>query len=348
MAPQESTGLLIEKRLFRYIGIIVLSALIPAVFDFCDYPAFSQEFWLYDFPKSIIFTFTFWEGNFFIVMKFRKLIPGYHLTYKRLLLQAAAVILFTFMAKVILELILERSITLSNLLYGLQVSLGITFFILTIYEGAYFFSQWKTSLLEAEKLKRAQLSTQFEALKNQISPHFLFNSLNSLTAIIPENSELAVEFTQKLSHVYRYVLQNKDKDVISLEEELEFVRSYSFLNQIRFGENFSMEINVKGKYLQTSIAPLSLQLLVENAVKHNVISSEKPLTIDISVENNRLVVSNNLQLRNNTQASTKMGLQNIINRYQFLAHEKVEVLKTSSQFIVSLPILSLGNESIDH
>jgi LytS/YehU family sensor histidine kinase len=209
------------------------------------------------------------------------------------------------------------------------------------YDSVYFFTQWRKTIIETEKLKKENILGQLQSLKNQVNPHFLFNSLNTLVSIIPEDPDLAVEFTKKLSKSYRYILEIKDKEVITVREELEFLKAFEFLLKIRFGDNIHFDVQVAEEYQEMEIVPLALQLLIENAIKHNVVSSEKPLNISIYVERDKLVVKNNLQKIKQVLPSTKTGLENIKNRYKFLANKTVDVIVTHTEFIVTLPLLQL-------
>ena len=330
----------------RFLLIVVLGYFIPLLFNYNDHPFFSSDYLLFDAPHSIAYTFLFWEGNYRIVVYLRRRYPEFSQYKQRLLSQVLLCTAYTsFVQWVViaqfLDVIFNPECTLADQIQAFKKSLGMGYLVLAIYEGEYFFDKWKESIVKSEKLETEKVISQFEALKNQVSPHFLFNSLNTLITIIPEDQKLAAEFTQKLSNVYRYVLQNKDKDLVSLHDELNFVRAYYFLNQIRFGKNLNMEIQVRNEFLDTQIAPLSLQILIENAIKHNVISSQKPLSIDIYIEDGKIVVSNNLQQKENVANSTKTGLQNIINRYKLLARESVDVIVTSQNFMVSIPVLKV-------
>jgi LytS/YehU family sensor histidine kinase len=196
--------------------------------------------------------------------------------------------------------------------------------------------------VEKQKLKRMNMQSQLEGLKNQVNPHFLFNSLNTLTYLIPENSEKSVHFVQQLSKVYRYILEIRDKKLILLEEELNFLNAYTFLLKERFGKNLHIKIDIPEVHLNDKIIPLSLQILFENAIKHNIISSEKPLFMEVFIENgNKLIVKNNLQKKNQVMNSTKLGLQNIKNRYRFFSEKEVEVIVTQESFIVILPMIDV-------
>src|SRR5258708_21815155 len=187
--------------------------------------------------------------------------------------------------------------------------------VVAIYESIYFVGELRKSVEEKEMLKRESLQAQLNALKIQVNPHFLFNSLNTLTAVIPENPGQAIDFVQHLSKVYRHILEVKNEQSILLKEELEVLKAYAFLLKTRFGDNLDISIRVADEKLQQKIVPLSLQILMENAIKHNIVSSSKPLKIEVHADNGKLVVSNNLQKKNQLVESTGIGLDNIRNRY---------------------------------
>lgn len=221
----------------------------------------------------------------------------------------------------------------------LIISVTITLLVNTLFAAITFFYSWRKSMQEKETLKREGLAAEFETLKSQINPHFLFNSLNTLTSLIEEQPDIATEFIQKLSGVYRYVLTQKDKDLVSLHDELQFVKSYIYLNQIRFGKNLYVKISVDPGVQDRKLVTLSLQMLIENAIKHNIISAQKPLTIRIETQGHRVVVSNNLQRKQVMNESNGIGLNNIVHRYHLLCREPVEITDTGSCFEVSLPLL---------
>ena len=186
------------------------------------------------------------------------------------------------------------------------------------------------------------MATRYESLKNQVNPHFLFNSLNALTNLVYEDQDLAADFIRQLSKVYRYVLETRSKEVVSLETEMKFVESYLFLQHIRFDDKLRVEASVSG-FENRLLPPLALQMLLENAIKHNTIAKDEPLTISIRVEEDMLVVKNNLQIKNiPTEESSGMGLANIKARYEFLSDKPVVVEKTESYFRVKLPLLSIS------
>lgn len=193
---------------------------------------------------------------------------------------------------------------------------------------------------ELFELQKENLCSQLEALKNQIDPHFLFNNFSTLALIIEENPETAVSFVQELSSVYRYVLQMKADTPVALKEELDFIQSYRFLMAKRFGENLILSIQIPETFYPYLVMPLSLQLLVENAIKHNIISMKKPLTIEVCIKEGRLAVINNLQKKSLPERTTHIGLENIKNRYRLVSEQQVVITQTESKFMVQIPLLT--------
>ena len=179
------------------------------------------------------------------------------------------------------------------------------------------------------------------ALKTQVNPHFLFNNLNTLSAVIPDNPGQAIDFVQQLSKVYRHILEVRDEQSIFLRQELDVLRAYAFLLKTRFGSNLDITIHVEEENLQQKIAPLSLQILMENAIKHNIVSSARPLRIDVYADQGRVVVRNNLQKKQQLIESTGLGLDNIRNRYRLLGNRQVEVEEGPLNFTVFIPLIGV-------
>ena len=196
--------------------------------------------------------------------------------------------------------------------------------------------------VKAERFEKESAQAQFAALKNQVSPHFLFNSLSILSSLVQVDADLSEKFIDQLSRAYRYILEQKDNELVTLKTELEFIQAYVFLLKIRFDSKFDVAINVpETLWTQYKIAPLTLQLLVENVVKHNQMSSERPLHVQIRVEKDNLVVENVLQPREQTDASsTGVGLQNIVNRYALLTPRPVSIGPDEGMFVVKIPLLT--------
>lgn len=223
----------------------------------------------------------------------------------------------------------------SNVTDSIILQLVITILITWIIYSISFFKNWRNLKLQEEKMKNKMLELEYEALKNQVNPHFLFNSLNVLTALVTDNED-AVLFIKKLSDVYRYILEQKSNEIIDLKTELEFTDSYIYLHKIRFGENLIVNNNVYNT--SGKIVPLSLQMVVENAIKHNIVSPDDPLTIEIFNKDDYLYVINNLQYKINRNSSG-IGLKNIKSRYKYLSKQTFEYKKTEKQFIVKIPII---------
>jgi LytS/YehU family sensor histidine kinase len=218
--------------------------------------------------------------------------------------------------------------------------LFITLFISLFMHGRSFLLSYKEAIVEQEELKRAHLASRFESLQNQVNPHFLFNSLNVLSNLVYKDADLSARFIQQLSQVYRYVLESRDKEVVSLSEELEILEAYLFLLKIRFGEQLQVDLNLPCDPAD-QIAPLSLQMLVENAVKHNVVSKRYPLRLEIKRQDDRVVIWNSRKEKQQEQESLGIGLANIVERYRFLTQEEIKIDENETYFSVSLPIIQL-------
>jgi len=227
----------------------------------------------------------------------------------------------------------ERAI---NYVIALVITLIISLFI----HAFYFWKALQDTKIKEQKIIAGTASAKFDALKNQLDPHFLFNSLNVLTSLIEEDPKQAQRFTTALSKVYRYVLEQKNKDLVPVNEELDFARTYVKLLTMRFEDGIAFEIPESSKTPDARIVPLSLQLLLENAVKHNVVTSAKPLKIRVYEENGNLVVQNNLQEKPVVKRSSGVGLRNIQQRYSILSNRKVNITKSASEFSVQLPMLT--------
>lgn len=336
----------LKERYVRWIGIFVVAAIAQLVMP--NHMEESPRWVVY--LISLLFTTTYWNGAFLIICYFRRKVPAISNTNKRLLLTAVGITIWMSVGGLPIKFALGVS-SLQDIFRPSEHTQFLPFnFIAAIivtlaYEATYFFEQWKNTFQQNEALKNQQIRTQFEVLQNQMSPHFLFNSLNALTTLISENQEIAIEFTQKLSEVYRYILQTKDKELVLLSEELEFSRAYLFLLQMRYPENLRFKFSVDQVYLDQYIAPLTVQMLVENAVKHNEISKTNPLQVDIYVENGKsIVVKNNLQIKKTIEKSTKTGLANIRKRYQFLGNKEIDVITTAANYMVAVPLISLLKE----
>jgi two-component system, LytTR family, sensor kinase len=334
-----------DDRLITALFIPLTALVIPVVFfglRFSHEPLFTWNI----YGTTLLITTTIWLGNRYILIWARNRYPNFKDVSKRLRVQSLAMLGYTVICNNLLGFFLKGSCDLGKI-YGYAdmtissnaAALFCTFTVIAVYESIYFKNELKKSVEEKELLKRESLNAQLDALRTQVNPHFLFNNLNTLSSVIPEDPHLAVEFVQQLSKVYRHILEIKDEQSILLQEELEVLRAYAFLLKTRFGSNLDIVIDVPEEKLKNKIVPLSLQILMENAIKHNIVSSDKPLKIDVFAYNGNLVVSNKLQKKNQIYESTGIGLNNIRNRYKLISTRKVEVVEDTSQFTVSIPLI---------
>jgi len=212
--------------------------------------------------------------------------------------------------------------------------------ITTVASVYWYIKRREANLQHVERLQGEKIKFEFEVLRNQVNPHFLFNSFNTLISTIEENPKMGVEYVEHLSDFFRNIVNYRDKNVISLQEEITLLQSYLYLQQKRYGNNLQLIINVDEKQQeQIFLPPLTLQLLVENAIKHNVVSKEAMLTVRILIEDIFLIVQNNISKKMHKEKGTGMGLENIVNRYAMLSNKPVAINETTNNFTVSLPIL---------
>jgi sensor histidine kinase YesM len=332
----------------RIIGILVISSLFP-VLVFKVTPVEDLVYYFQCFFISATHVFVFWFIDYWIVIFFRKKYIQFEDYKKRIIRQSIVLGFMTLVLSTLIDQVLH--LCFGENLHGIEEvsfftkymsGLITTTVIISIYEGVYAFEMLKKGLIKNEELRRQNTQAQLEVLKNQVSPHFLFNSLNTLISVIPDDPKTAVLFTENLSNVYRYLLEIREKEVISLKQEMSCIRAYEFLLKIRFEDavviNYPDMNNADSQY----IIPLSVQMLMENAIKHNIVSQSKPLKINIKVAEDRLIVSNNLQSKLSKEPSTKVGLANIDKRYQLLMKKSIVIKKTEKEFIVEIPLVKIA------
>ena len=233
-----------------------------------------------------------------------------------------------------------KKFLLNERLVNYQFGLWITLTIVVIFHAVYFYNKYQQNRIKEQKVIAGTASAKFDALKNQLDPHFLFNSLNVLTSLIEENPQNAQKFTTSLSKVYRYVLEQKSKELVTVDEELQFAKTYMSLLKMRFEDSIVFTMPEKASNPESKVVPLSLQLLLENAVKHNMVMASKPLHIKIYEDHGNLVVENNLQPKKIVKKSTGVGLNNINQRYDLLTNKKVNISKEATRFAVAIPMLT--------
>lgn len=335
------------------VGIPVLSFLMPIMLGITDMEGHGAYFPTQTL-HSFFFVMIYWSLYRGLTIVMRKRYPSFEDTMKRLTLTVIVVLLTTPLLKVLLSGSLEYVLSLFNfpghpMPNTVQIFVRIyipSFLIISIYEGVYFFMRYKRSLVEKEQIEIAHVQTQLDNLRNQINPHFLFNGLNTLMNLIPLDPDKAMSYLSKLSKFYRYSVGAQEEKLIPLDKEIEFAHLYSDLLLTRFGDNLSINIDLPAKTYY-EILPMSLQLLIENAVKHNIVSKAQPLNIDICLEQSKhvLVVKNKLQKRLDAVSSTGIGLDNIERRFAFFTDTPVQITSTDTEFIVALPLIIRNRKS---
>lgn len=341
MLCQKKTSKDLLKNELRDYAVIFLISTAFAYFT-CQgcFTDFEQSFrnTLHSF---IVWAFL-WKGNSYISIYLSNRVSWTQQPFRRFVVGMVSMIIYTTLIMFLLQyfffLIGFTSARIAP--FGAYLfSIGITFFISLVLHCVNFLQSWRKAELDMEKFKNERLASQYEALKNQVNPHFLFNSLNALTSLVYEEQDQAADFIQKLSKVYRYVLDNRDKETVSLAAEMEFVQSYLFLQKIRYGDNLQFNIDIP-EVANYRVAPLSIQMLVENAIKHNIISTDEPLKINIKIEvDDYLVTRNKLQVKNIINEFSGIGLENIKARYLYFTKRPVIIDNTSHEFIVKLPLM---------
>lgn len=304
------------------------------------------EKFIINFVYSGLFYFGLWKGSEALVVLNDRIYSWAENPIKRLFTSVLSVIVCTIFVVYTLDVVFDVFVFDKSFSKAISATQGTTLVsttlinlgINTFMHGRGFLVEWRQISVDMEKLRTEQVSTQYQSLKNQVNPHFLFNSLNALTSLVYDDQAKAVEFIRKLSQVYRYVLDKKDEEVVPIADEIDFMENFIFLQKIRFGEN--LNFSVSKKTLKGYLPPLALQILVENAIKHNVVSEKDPLEIKIEVTDESCVISNSIKEKLDKD-STGIGLSNLKARYKYLTKKEMQVLNDGKQFIVKLPILEL-------
>ncbi len=336
---------------FSVIGILMLSLSTDYIFNnsFGTYPLVMA---LYSWSASLVITICDWLIIRRILIFLRKKYPDFKDDTKRIVIFFIAIVTTIFIIDNIGGHVLEYLYRLSgrNANYNTQLKvllpvILLTIMIMAIYEAMYYYARLKTSIRAEEQAKQVIIQAQLDTLRNQAQPHFLFNSLNTLRDIIEEDTkEEAKEFVDKLSDVYRFILESGNANLITLEKELKFTKAYIHIQQERFGDNLKVNWNIPEAELLTMVVPMSLQLLIENAIKHNIISRAKPLVITIETKDGQLVISNKIQSKSTQLPSTKIGLKNIEKRYAIISNSPIAIKNDGKYFTVTLPLLKPSDQ----
>lgn len=332
------------KYLLGALVLIPLVGIIIAVM-FGNTQFYEQTTILYTL-HSILTTAIIWGGCFSIVTFLWKKFPWERNPIKHLIIEVLAILALVMMYGFVLHVVLSKYQYIpypdpknGNMRLSISLTLLVTYLITAIHEAVFFYQQWKINFSKSAKLEKDNMVAKYETLKSQINPHFLFNSLNSLSLIVDENKE-ATKYINNLSEFLRYVLKSKDKELVLVRDEVEVLEKYIALQKSRFRENLIINIAVDEKYYHYALPPLVLQMLIENCIKHNIISKKKPLNIDITASKAKLTICNNLQ-KKYTEPSTKQGLRNITDRFAFFSSIEVKIEESKNEFKVTIPLLTV-------
>jgi sensor histidine kinase YesM len=328
-----------KEILIRVIGILVVSMLFPlgdvgGIYSKGNMVTLSII--------SIIRTTLLWHGSILIISYALMRFPILKQPIKLISFQLIFLLLLVFIVEIAeiysIEIFTKQTLERDIKVSFIFISMLVTFLINSIYAAVSFFIQWKTDFLRVNALEQAKLEARYETLKTQVNPHFLFNSLNTLLMLVRDNP-VASKYIESVSEFMRYMLNSQDKDVVLLRDELKIAREYAYIQQSRFGNKLQFNFNIGEAYFHYAIPPLSLQMLIENCIKHNIASNEKKLVINIYISDNQyLVVENIIQPKFDKEPSTGVGLENIRNRYLYLSSKEVIVNQNNGKFIVALPL----------
>lgn len=306
-----------------------------------------------DFIISFLLSTSLSYGGYLIEDYFDQRISWIQYPVKRLVLECIYYLLYVFVISFTLiflySFFVRQEFTLNSvpwreLINWTKFPMRLSFIISFIFISRSFLMEWRKAAIEAEQLKTERFARQYQSLKDQLNPHFLFNSLNVLSNLVYESPDTSARFIRQLSRIYRYVLDVQQEELVPLDKELDFAENYLALQQMRFEEGLEYRIQVDTN-TSGALPPLSLQLLLENAIKHNVASRQQPLHIDIRLESgaegDELVVANNLQPKTSLpEESTGIGLSNISKRYELLSERRIAVSDVDGMFSVRLPVLT--------
>ncbi len=335
----------IQDRKVRAIGITFFGLVIPNASGLID----NGEFlWWQLIPAYLYFMFVafcIWQGNRSLLFYIERRYNWFVFPVQKIALLLAANVLYTALIVTALlsawYIVIGRAMEWPVIYITIAICVLCVIFITHVYETIFLIKQREIDILENEQLERARMAAQLEALKNQIDPHFMFNSLNTLTHLIDKDADLAKGFTESLAEIYRYILKSKDQKLVWLQEEVSFFDKYLSLLKIRFEDTLIVSKTLEGEadYL---IPPISIFFALENVVKHNEISREHPMTVEVVQGNEELTITNRIRPKKMLQASSKIGLKNLNERFELLTGNGIRSSSDDMNFELTLPLLKVG------
>ncbi len=332
------------NKLYKFLIANIILSLLIVVFlfenQFHDWKTFSISFvW------AFAITITQWIGHQYINEKLNRRFSWISRPLKRTIYGVIFIVGYAVIAFLLVQLVMYSLINgkipdqfwrwlIHSSVYPMIISFTVSF----VFTSIGFLSHWKESVINAERLKTEMMNYKYEALRNQINPHFLFNSFNVLSDLVYDDPAIAVKFIAQMSTLFRYVLDSRDKELVTLIEEMDFIKAYIYLLRMRFEDKLIIGIDVDAAP-DDFIVPMSIQLLIENAVKHNEVSKAHPLSIKIVKQNGRIKVTNELRIKHVGKDAKEIGLKNIRQQFGFFTEKEIEIENTETDFSVSLPVL---------
>lgn len=332
---------------FRLVLIPFFGIAIPILTHMIKPADFSHWELKLAYAYTIFLAFVVWQGNRYLLFSLRSYFNWFNKPIRKIIALLIAISFFTVpISSVMLigwyhlfknGLVNWQVVNTSTLIIMICV-----LFITQVYETVFLVKESESEMLKNEQLERAKAEAELQALKNQIDPHFMFNSLNTLSYLIDENPAKAKEFNEHLADVYRYILQNKTRDMVMLGEEIVFLQDYFSLQKIRYGNAVTLQLDIPDHlFEQYMVPPISLQILAENAFKHNEFSLHDPLQIKVLLENQRIIVQNRVTKKETAKQSSKVGLLNLQERYTLTTGMPIEIKETNKSFTVYLPVIKI-------
>lgn len=332
---------------FRLVLIPFFGIAIPLLTNMIKAADFTHWQLKLAYAYTIFIAFIIWQGNRYLLFSLRSYFNWFNKPVRKIISLLVAVSFFTIPVSSVMligwyYLFKHGSVNWQVVNTSTLIIMICVLFITHVYETVFLVKESENEMLKNEQLERAKAEAELQALKNQIDPHFMFNSLNTLSYLIDEAPEKAKEFNEHLADIYRYILQNKTSDLVMVREEIIFLRDYFLLQKIRYGDAVTLQINIADEiFEQYMMLPISLQILAENAFKHNEFSIKEPLIIKVFSEDEKMIVYNRLVKKQTAKPSSKVGLLNLQERYKLATSMSIEVKETNESFIVYLPMLKI-------
>ena len=344
---KQNNGTYVNDLGFRLILVPTFGIIIPLITGMINPYNFSNWVIKLSFLYTIGIAAVVWQGNRYLHYTMRSYFDWHNKPLQKIIVLLFSVTFYTIPASVLLlvgwyKLFADGVPDWNVVWQSSLIILVCVIFITHVYETVFLVKETESEMVRNEQLERAKAEAELEALKNQIDPHFIFNSLNTLSHLIEDKPVKAKQFNDNLADVYRYILQNKARDLVLLKEEIGFLENYFTLLKIRFENAVQMQVLVdENKTDQYLIPPISLQILAENAIKHNEFSEKQPLTIEIKLTNNELSISNPVRRKTLRKPSSKIGLQNLRERYRLITNKEIAIHEGENDFNVTLPVLKI-------